>query len=63
MGEWSIAQKELFPIVLAVLLWGNVWRGRAILVHCDNQAAVEVMNSGYRRDTGMMQSIWCLFFI
>ena len=63
MGEWSIAQKELFPIVLAVILWGKVWKGRAILVHCDNQAAVEVMNSGYSRDTGMMQLIRCLFLI
>ena len=35
MGEWSIAQKELFPIVLAVMLWGKVWKGRAILVHCE----------------------------
>ena len=54
MGEWSIARKELFPIVLAVMLWGKAWKSGVILVHCDNQAAVEVINSGYSRDTGMM---------
>ena len=60
MGEWSIAQKELFSIVLAVMLWEMVWKGRAILVHCDNQAAVEVINSGF---SGMMRLIRCLFFV
>ena len=61
--EWSIAQKELLPIVLAAMLWGKFWRGKAVLVHCDNQAVVEVVNSGYCRDQGMMQMIRCLFFI
>ena len=60
--EWSIAQKELLPIVLAPMLWGKVWRGKAVLVHCDNWAVVEVVNSGYCRDQGMMQMIRCLFF-
>ena len=27
------AQKELLPIVLAAMLWGKVWRGKAVLVH------------------------------
>ena len=61
--EWSIAQKELLPVVLAAMLWGKFWRGKAVLVHCDNQAVVEVVNSGYCRDQGMMQMIRCLFFI
>ena len=61
--EWSIAQKELLPIVLAAMLWGKFWRGKAVLVHCDNQAVVEMVNSGYCRDQGMMQMIRCLFFI
>ena len=61
--EWSITQKELLPIVLAAMLWGKFWRGKAVLVLRDNQAVVEVVNSGYCRDQGMMQMIRCLFFI
>lgn len=63
MLEWSIAQKELLPIVMATMLWGKIWKGRAILAHCDNQVVVEVVNSGYSKDPGMMQLIRCLFFI
>ena len=43
--------------------YGREWKGRAILAHCDNQAVVEVVNSGYSRDQGVMQLIRCLFFI
>lgn len=56
---WSTAQKELLPIVLAAMLWGKVWRGKAVLAHCDNQAVVEVVSSGYSKDSVMMQLIRC----
>ena len=30
----SIAAKELFPIVLASLLWGSMWKGLTVLCRC-----------------------------
>ena len=34
-----------------------------VLVHCDNQAVVEVVNAGYCKDPHLMQLLQCLFFI
>ena len=34
-----------------------------VVVHCDNQAAVCVVNTGYSRDKDMMHLMRCLFFI
>ena len=62
-GQWSIAAKELTPIVMATALWGNLWRGKIVLVHCDDQAVVEVVNAGYSKDPLLMQLLRCLFFI
>ncbi|XP_069134328.1 uncharacterized protein [Argopecten irradians] len=35
--ELSIAFKELYPIVVAVMLWGHRWKGLRILFMCDNK--------------------------
>ena len=45
-GRWSlqfplsIAYKELFPVVLAALVWVPRWSRRRILFHVDNKAVV-----------------------
>ena len=39
-SEWglqTIALKELLPVVIAVALWGNIYRGWVILCHCTMQ--------------------------
>ena len=41
--EWglqTIALKELLPVAI----WGNIYRGRVILCHCDNAAVVSQVN-------------------
>ena len=62
-GSHSIAVKELLPIVMACMVWGRSWRQKAVLAHCDNQAVVEVVNSGYSRDPQLMQLLRSLFFV
>ena len=42
----SITYQELFPIVLAALVWGAHWSCKRILVLCDNKGTVAVINSG-----------------
>ena len=59
----SIAIKELVPIVIACILWGKQWSGKAIQVHCDNQAVVEMVNSGHSKDMEISHLLRCLFFI
>ena len=59
----SIAVKELLPIVMACMIWGKTWSKKAVAVHCDNQAVVEVINTGYCKDGQLMQLLRCLFFI
>ena len=57
-----IAPKELIPVVMACAIWGRAWKGQVIQVHCDNQAVVSVLNSGYSRDDYMMKLIRTLSF-
>lgn len=61
--ERSIAAKELLPIVLACIVWGGTWQQQSVLAHCDNQAVVDVVNSGYSKDAQLMHSLRSLFFI
>ena len=62
MGQWfqghwppswlylNIAIKELFPIVLALHLWPNILVDKRLLVLCDNEAVVYVINSQTSKD-------------
>ena len=57
-----IAAKELAPIVVAVALWGHLWRGRRICCYCDNVAVVFALNKGSARDPQLMCLLRALFF-
>ena len=37
-------------ILVAIRVWGNVWKHQRILIKCDNQAVVSVLNSGKTQD-------------
>ena len=39
--------KELYPIMVAVMIWGSRWSGKRVLVHCDNLPVVDFLNKGY----------------
>ena len=41
---------ELFRIVVAVHIWGGTFQGKKILIFCDNEASVKVINSGSSKD-------------
>lgn len=48
---------ELFPIVLAVELWGNKMANHKITFHCDNLATVCVLNKQTSKDPIMMKLV------
>ena len=60
--DGGIAWKELLPIVLACASWGRQWKGGRLTVHCDNTAAMAVVNSRYSRVPEIMHLLCCLFF-
>ena len=60
--HWNIAVKELLPIVVAAMIWGHLWRGRQVMVRCDNAVVVAVVNSRYSKDRRMMHLLRCVFF-
>ena len=43
--ELGDCSKKLFPIVVVGMIWGKRWLSQSVLVHCDNQAVVKVVNS------------------
>ena len=59
----QIAIKELIPITLSCALWGSHWKGMTIQAHCDNDAVVAIINSGYTREPFLMHLLRCIFFI
>lgn len=42
----SMALFELYPIVVASVLWGAQWSGLRIVFNCDNEATVHIINKG-----------------
>ena len=68
-ASWSPAQsvrpifwKELFAVVNAVNTWGHQWAKQKILLHCDNEAVVEIWRKGSTRDTETMALVRLLYF-
>lgn len=55
--EWqslNITFLELYPIVLAVHIWGHLWENHSIIFHTDNEGLVSILNSKTSRDTDIM---------
>ena len=48
---------ELFSIVVAVHIWGGTFQGKKILIFCDNEASVKVINSGSSKDAFMQDCL------
>lgn len=63
LREASITLKELLPVVLACAVWGKQWADSMVLLHCDNEGVVAVVNAGYSKVPAIMHLLRCLFFI
>lgn len=58
----SMAFFELYPIVMACLLWGHNWNRKRILFHCDNMATVEIIKKGRSKVPSIMKLMRTLTF-
>ena len=63
LQETHITMKELAPIVIAAIVWGQEWRGQAVLFKCDNMAVLSIIDSGSSRNPQAMQLSRCLAFL
>lgn len=61
--QFSIAFKELVPILIAALVWGKGWEGQRVLSFCDNEAVVHMIASRSSENAELMHLLRCLFFI
>ena len=58
-----ITAKELVPIVLAAILWGNKWQGQAVIFQCDNQAVIHCIKAHTSKNPVAMKLLRCLFML
>ena len=48
--NYNIVHLEMVNILVVIRTLGSLWRGQKVVIHCDNQAVVTVLNSGHTRD-------------
>ena len=58
---------ELLTIVLALKIWGNHFKGKKLIIYCDNSSSVFAINSGVVKDEFMLACLreicyLCMFF-
>ena len=58
----SMAFNELYPIVMALLLWGHQWKRKRLLFYCDNLATVNIINKGRSKSKMIMNLMRKLTF-
>lgn len=63
LKSYSIQWKELFPIYVTCSIWGEHFRGKRLIFHCDNQAVVDIWRSNSSKCPQIMTLLRKLFFI
>ena len=60
--DYSIAVKEMLPVVAAAANWGYLWAGAHVSFHVDNMAVVAVLQRQAPRDRDLAHLLRCLCF-
>lgn len=56
-----ISQLELLNLVIAMKVWAGRWHNQAVVLFCDNSAAVTVLSTGRSKDSFLLacaREIW-----
>ena len=61
--KFGMAYKELYPIVITCHLWGPRWRHKKVLVHCDNESVVHIVQSDASSDDVIIDLVRELFLV
>lgn len=57
LAHLHITYKELFPIVLALEIWGPLLTNKCIVLHTDNAAVVHIINRQTSKDKNIMHLV------
>ena len=59
----SLAFSEVYPIVMAAMIWGHLWSKRRIIFRCDNLGTVHILCKGRSKFSSIMllmrRLTWC----
>ena len=44
---------EMLNIMVAIKTWDTIWSGKSVLIHCDHESAVNVLNTGNSKNVTM----------
>ena len=61
--NYTMVRLEIVNIVVALKLWGSIWKDKVIEIKCDNMAVVDVLRSGKARHAILAtcaRNIWLL---
>ena len=58
-----INHKEVLAQVFAAFCWAPLWANRHVIIHCDNVAAVHIINKGTTNNSLVMFSLRQLFWL
>ena len=61
--ELSINALELLTVVVAAKVWGKKWRGLRIVIRCDNETSVTVLNTGRAYNSFLLECLRELEFV
>lgn len=56
----DIMVKELTPVVISCAVYGPQLRRQQVLLQCDNQSLVAVINKGYSKEPSVLHLLRCL---
>lgn len=59
----SMAFRELYPIVVAAMLFGATWAKKRIVFYCDNQSTCYIVNSGRSTCNDIMKLMRTLTYV
>ena len=69
VGEWSLACRklniailELYPICVALYVWGNCIKNKSVVMHTDNMAVMYILNNHTSKDRQIMILVRFLVF-
>ena len=59
---WSIAVKEMVPVMWGCFVWDSEWKRGVVQWSCDNLTVVEVINRGCSKDEHLAHLLRCIHF-
>ncbi|MCG7879258.1 MAG: hypothetical protein N0C90_23430, partial [Candidatus Thiodiazotropha endolucinida] len=53
----NITILELYPVVVAINVWGHLWKNHCVRFYTDNQALVHILNRQTSKDKNIMKLV------